>query len=325
MANVYYNRVLSDKMVNTIKDSKYSWIIDYVRQHPELDFQTGSNKNKTWFSVYRGTGRVLSLSPRGKMSAANAYMVLCPEFYKAPDEDKFNKLLDTIPQNENLGRYYENNKGTKKEGYYQGMIGRRYTFENKASDDFIIIDKEFVIGFEGKEEKEEWNKPIENKVSELIRVIRDSFGNTNLPSDISNRYGEFDFLGLTWDGDLIIMELKQDDPTKTYLSPLQIAYYNLQLTQLIQDIGLDNLYSNIKEMIEQKSSLGILNISRPLPEKLSGNILNYLIVGDEEDLSDEICRRFHIIRKLVGLEIKAYTCQSNTDGTLKDSIKLINK
>lgn len=325
MANVYYNRVLSDEMVNTMKDSKYSWIIDYVRKHPELDFQTGSNKKGTWFSVYRGTGRVLSLSPTGKMSAANAYMVLCPEFYNAPDEDKFNKLLDAIPQNENLGRYYENNKGVKKEGYYQGMIGRRYTFENKVSDDFIIIDKELVIGFESKEKKEEWNKPIENKVSELIRDIRDSFGSTKLPSDISNRYGEFDFLGLTWDGDLVIMELKQKDPTKTYLSPLQIAYYNLQLTQLIQDIGLDNLYNNIKGMIEQKSSLGILNISRPLPEKLSGNILNYLIVGDEEDLSDEICRRFDIIREKVGLEIKAYTCQSTTDGTLKDSIKLINK
>ena len=28
MASVYYNRVLSDKMVNTIKDPKFFWIID---------------------------------------------------------------------------------------------------------------------------------------------------------------------------------------------------------------------------------------------------------------------------------------------------------
>ena len=320
MANVYYKRVLSDKMVNTIKDSKYSWIIDYVRRHPELDFQTGSNKNKTWFSVYRGTGRVLSLSPTGNISAANAYMALCPEFFKAPDEYKFNKLLEAIPQNDKLGRYYENNKGGKKEGYYQGMIGRRYTFENKINDDFIIIDKEFVIGFSSKEEKERWNAPIENKVSELIRNIRDSFGKTKLPSDIANRYGEFDFLGLTWNGDLVIMELKQDDPTKTYLSPLQIAYYNLQLTQLIQDIGLDNLYRNIKEMIEQKRSIGIINVSRPLPEKFSGRILNYLIVGEEDRLSTTVCNRFKKIRDIVGIEIKVFTCDQ--DGQLKPSEKL---
>ena len=70
MANVYYKRVLSDRMIDIIKDPKYSWIIDYVKQHPELDFQTGSNAKGTWFSVYRGTGRIL-LAPTAKDFMAN--------------------------------------------------------------------------------------------------------------------------------------------------------------------------------------------------------------------------------------------------------------
>ena len=114
MASVYYNRVLSDKMVNTIKDPKYFWIIDYVKEHPELDFQTGSNAKGTWFSVYRGTGRVLSISPNGTVSAAKAYMDLCPEFYSEPTPENFDKLLFEVSNNDILGRYFINKKGVFK-------------------------------------------------------------------------------------------------------------------------------------------------------------------------------------------------------------------
>lgn len=103
MANVYYNRVLSDRMVHTIKGTKYSWIIDFVKQHPELDFQTGSNAKDTWFSVYRGTGCVFSISSSGKLSAADAYIKLCPEFYDEPTPEKLDKLLLAIANDENLG------------------------------------------------------------------------------------------------------------------------------------------------------------------------------------------------------------------------------
>ena len=321
MASVYYNRVLSDKMVNTIKDPKYFWIIDYVKEHPELDFQTGSNAKGTWFSVYRGTGRVLSISPNCTVSAAKAYMDLCPEFYSEPTPENFDKLLFEVSNNEVLGRYFINKKGVKKEGYYQGLIGRRYTIGNinKDNDEFIIIDKEFVIGFKDKPDKSNWNKPIENEILELINAVRAGCNDETLPQNIACSYGEFDFLGLTWDGDIIIMELKQDDSVKTYLSPLQIAYYNKQLTKLQEELR-ENLYQNIKEMIEQKRDLGILNIPKALPEKFSGRILNYLIVGEEDRLSTTICNRFKKIRDIVGLKIEVFTCDQ--DGKLIPSKKL---
>lgn len=323
MASVYYNRVLSDRMIDTIRDPKYFWIIDYVKQHPELDFQTGSNAKGTWFSVYRGTGRVLSILPNRSLSAADAYKNILPEFYTEDNitPDNFDKLLSKISINGKLGRYYINDKGVKKEGYYQGLIGRRYTIGNmnKDNDKFIIIDKEFVIGFNNKTAKSSWNEPIENEISELINAVRTECCDETLPQNIACSYGEFDFLGLTWDGDIIIMELKQDDPVKTYLSPLQIAYYNKQLNKLKDELK-EKLYQIIKEMIEQKKELGILNIPKALPDKFSGRILNYLIVGEEDRLSTTVCNRFKKIRDIVGLEIEVFTCDQ--DGQLKPSEKL---
>ena len=323
MASVYYNRVLSDRMIDTIRDPKYFWIIDYVKQHPELDFQTGSNAKATWFSVYRGTGRVLSILPNRSLSAADAYKNILPEFYTEDNitPDNFDKLLSKISINGKLGRYYINDKGVKKEGYYQGLIGRRYTIGNmnKDNDKFIIIDKEFVIGFNNKTDKSSWNEPIENEISELINAVRTECCDETLPQNIACSYGEFDVLGLTWDGDIIIMELKQDDPVKTYLSPLQIAYYNKQLNKLKDELK-EKLYQIIKEMIEQKKELGILNIPKALPDKFSGRILNYLIVGEEDSLSTTVCNRFKKIRDIVGLEIEVFTCDQ--DGQLKPSEKL---
>ena len=323
MASVYYNRVLSDRMIDTIRDPKYFWIIDYVKQHPELDFQTGSNAKGTWFSVYRGTGRLLSILPNRSLSAADAYKNILPEFYTEDNitPDNFDKLLSKISIKGKLGRYYINDKGVKKEGYYQGLIGRRYTIGNmnKDNDKFIIIDKEFVIGFNNKTAKSSWNEPIENEISELINAVRTECCDETLPQNIACSYGEFDFLGLTWDGDIIIMELKQDDTVKTYLSPLQIAYYNKQLNKLKDELK-EKLYQIIKEMIEQKKELGILNIPKALPDKFSGRILNYLIVGEEDRLSTTVCNRFKKIRDIVGLEIEVFTCDQ--DGQLKPSEKL---
>ncbi len=323
MPKVYYNRVLTEQMVDVIRDPEFSWIIDYVKDHNELDFQTGSNKKNTWFSVYRGTGRVLSILPDRKLSAADAYKNLLPEFYSEGNltAENFDKLLNRIADCEKLGRYYINAKGVKKEGYYQGLIGRRYTIDNlgKDDDEFIIIDKEFVIGFAKEEDKHDWNMAIENEISDIINTARAELSDESLPKVISSRYGEFDFLGLNWQGDIIIMELKQDDPVKTYLSPLQIAYYNKQLNKL-KDEMKEELYQNIKMMIEQKRDLGILNIPRDIPEKFSGRILNYLIVGEEDKLSRTVCNRFKRIRNIVGLEIEAFTCDA--EGKLIPSQKL---
>ena len=320
MAKVYYKRILSEK-IKKILQSNYEWIIDYVKKHPELDFQTGSNKSSSWFSVYRGTGCVLSIKASGKTVADQKYMALCPEFYRNPSPERFNVLLKKINDNSDFDHFYANSDlSHKKEGYFQSLIGRRYSFEVKGDDDFFIIDKELVIGFDNENVRCEWNQPIKDSIASWIEKVRTVFFPTKLPKNISTSYGEFDFLALNWEGDIIIMELKQDSSEKTYLSPFQISFYKQQFEKLLKE--LPNLSEDIMEMIKQKIDLGILVLpsDRKLPSKLSGKIKYYLIVGEECKLPAEICDRYKRIKEIVLPELEAFTCDEK--GTLKPSERL---
>jgi len=87
-------------------------------------------------------------------------MRLDEEFFSSPSPSLFEKYLSKIEAEKEFDRYYIATDGTHKEGYYQTLIGRRYTFNYQESDDFIIIDKEFVIGFKDEVIKTEWNKDI---------------------------------------------------------------------------------------------------------------------------------------------------------------------
>ncbi|KDS16266.1 hypothetical protein M089_5669, partial [Bacteroides ovatus str. 3725 D9 iii] len=127
-------------------------------------------------------------------------------------------------------------------------------------------------------------------------------------------YGEFDFLGLNTNGDILIMELKQNDPAKTALSPIQTSYYYLQFQKLAKED--DKLYQRIKAMIEQKIDYGLIGscYKNKIPLKLSGRIIPCVIVGDDGELSETIRERYRFIRDLFLPEMKAYTCTSK--GTL---------
>ncbi len=319
----YYNRTMSSKLEDLFKEAggKFHWMIQYVKDHSELDFQTGSNNTSSWFQIYRGTGRVLKITNSGRVSADKEYIKLYPDFYEHPTPERFDELLSILNKQEKFFRYYaKDDLSERKEGYYQTLIARRYTFDNTSADDFIIIDKELVIGFENTATEEKWNAPISNELEKRIIKARAALTPTRLPSVIKTKYGEFDFLGLNWDGDIIIMELKQDDPNKTYLSPAQACFYHLQFAKLYKE--LPSMYDDIRQMVIQKIELGLINIpeGKILPEKLSGKIKTFLIVGEDENLSPEVCRRFRIFRREILPDMEAYTCAE--DGTLVRSVKL---
>ena len=96
MADIYYNRVMDSNLTKLIKDD-YQWLIEYVKDHPELDFQTGSNANDTWFSVYRGTGRVFTIKKDGTLKADKKYMDdLFPDFYQTPNKENLDELMKKV-------------------------------------------------------------------------------------------------------------------------------------------------------------------------------------------------------------------------------------
>lgn len=232
-----------------------------------------------------------------------------------------NTLLDKLKADPNLSRYYGNEStGKKAEGYYQNLIARRYTFLNKPDDDVIIIDKEFVIGIRNEVTK----KRILDKIdAELKNLLENEFRPSlkSLRKNVATTYGEVDFLGLTWDGDLIIIELKGDDPQKIFTSPIQVGFYQRLLTQVLEDYP--DLYKNIASMLKQKVSLGLVTIpeGRSIPKSLSGKIKSWVIVGEEVNLSEEICSRYIKAKEIFCPDIETFTCIN--DGTLRKSEKLL--
>ena len=319
----YYDRTMDDSFISKVLND-YPWLIHFVKNTSELDLQTGHDpkQGRSWFSVYRGTGKVLTFVSRRngyKIDADDTYKkIATTDFFERPTENSFVEYLSNIKKASNLKSYYESDQG-KKEGFYQNLIGRRYTFNTKAEDDFIIIDKEMVVGFKDEVTKTAWNKDIISNIEALIRNLRRDYKG-RLPKDISSKYGEFDFLAMTWDGDIIIMELKQDDPQKTYLSPIQVRFYDEQFHKLLKENK--DISDNIMKMVQQKVDMGIINVpkGRSLPQKLSGKIETCVIVGEEKSLSPTICDRFRVVRKIFLPNMKSYTCES--DGTLVKSNKL---
>lgn len=304
----YYYRIMSPEVVERIKN-EFPWIQNYVERHPELDYQTGSNANDSWFSVYRGTGRVFTVT-EDEVFADEKYEKLCKEFYVQPRPGTLDILLSQITKSDDLGRYYIS-KGQKKEGYYQNLISRRYTLFCKESDDFIIIDKEFVLGYKDKVTRKEWTDRIKAKYESIAHKLENTNG---FPAEIKLPGTECDFVGLSKDGDILLFELKRhEDTAKIYLSPMQIGMYDDLTKQYIAKYA-QTWEDVILEMAQQKIDMGILKPKWSLPKHLSGIIRLAVVVGGESSKTAK--KNFVITRKAVNKSIKYYTCKN--DGELTE-------
>ena len=309
MADIYYNRVMHEDLTKLIRE-KYQWLIDYVINCPELDFQTGSNANDTWFSIYRGTGRVLTIKKNDSLVADKQYKALFSSFYMSPNKKNLDCLMKELAKKEELKRYYIGKDGKKKEGYYQNLISRRYSLFCKPQDDFIIIDKEFVLGYSDDGIKKTETNLIKDKYDNIIESLKkkDEFG-----TGIKCPGSECDFVGLTKNGDILLLELKRyEDTSKIALSPVQVGKY-VDLTENYLSKYKTDFEKNVLEMVKQKVNLGILIPKFDIPKKISGRIIPAVVVGGNP--TEKAKERFVIARDMVKKpNIKLYTCSS--DGEL---------
>ena len=316
--DMYYDRAMNSDLKGII-EKEYKWLIDEVIKNPELDFQTGSNDKDSWFSVYRGTGRILTIKPEGvpnkfKLFADSKYMKLVPSFYNKPDIKGLQLLMSKIREDSTLGRYYIGTDGKRKEGYYQNLISRRYSLFCEPEDDYIIIDKEFVLGYSKDEIKKTIMEPIQKKYADIIKSLSEKF---DYCKNIKKQPGtECDFVGLSRQGDILLLELKRhEDTTKIYLSPLQAGKYD-DLTKEYFRRYPEDFNVNIINMARQKKEMGILKPQWDIPAKISGRIIPAVVVGGNP--SKKAVDRFIDVRKAVEKDISLFTCDEK--GTL---IKLI--
>lgn len=283
ISDTYYNRTISDKLFEFIKVN-YQWLIDFVFETPELDFQTGSNATDTWFSIYRGTGKILKIKENGKCSADPKYIKLLPSFYESPSKEELKVLLNLINKDNDLGRYYKGIDGKKKEGFYQNLISKRYSLFCEPDDDFCIIDKEFALGYKDEKTKRELMEPIIKKYDSFIKKLE---GKQGFGKKIKQSGTECDFVGLKKDGDILLLELKRhEDTAKIYLSPLQAGKYT-DLTMQYVNKHPDIFSSNILKMVRQKIEMGILKPKFQLPNRLSKRIIPAVVVGGKPSVTTQ--------------------------------------
>ena len=174
---MYYNRKISNTFSKLIENGgELRWLFDFVINNKELDFLIGKNNSKEWISVYRGLTRIISILPRNNTSVFidgdDRYKGISPNLYgqKSVNENFQNdieNLITQIEQNKQFDRYYKN----KKEGYYQNELSRIYGICGSSDTDFVIIDKEAVIGYSNQAEKDNILGNIQQKYKQLQRKI----------------------------------------------------------------------------------------------------------------------------------------------------------
>lgn len=183
---MYYYQVLSNEFAGHLaKDGKLRWLFDFVVKHEELDIRIGRSKTKQWISVYYGLNRLFSIR-RFKNSAifidaTNTYKELPVTFYGRKSitdnfQEEIESLMVQLNSKSKFDSYYKNGK----EGYHQNIFSRRYGICGNPDDEFVIIDKEPVIGYNNQAEKDAVfgiiQKRYKNLRSEIYKQDTQTYG-----------------------------------------------------------------------------------------------------------------------------------------------------
>ena len=307
---MYYKRLISEELKCLLIDGgELHWLFNLVKGRDELDFLIGANNSKQWISVYCGTTSLLDITFSGglvRISAHKKYINLAQnnslniygykETTKLNFGDDFVQFLSFLHQNNHLKRHY----GNKKEGYFQNLFSRQFGILSNGSEDFVVIDKEAVVGYKNMQVKANYFDK-QRKKFKAIKQHLSEFDAKRYGSNIGKEAlgNELDFLAVNRDGKVLLIEFKHGSSTKgIYLSPIQIGLYYSIFQDYIHHYR-QNFIDDIGEMIKQKKDLKM--ISQDFPEVTpSGEIVPLLIIAKYNPRSsalDSFCNVLEICRK----------------------------
>jgi len=288
---MYYDRTLSLETSALLEQNgKLRWLFDFVKSHEELDFLIGKNNSNEWLSIYRGLSRILTINRLKrlpniiKISAAAAYEALDKkqniQLYGKRDVnenfiDKITAIINEVRNDKKFDRYYIN----KKEGYFQNILSRSFGICGEADDNFVILDKEAVVGYKDTAEKNKEFGKFQYKYKalqkEISRINAKRFGSNLEKKALGN---ELDFLALDKEGNILLIEYKHGTNTSgIYLSPLQIGLYY----DIFSEFMLRNpkkFEESIYSMLNQRQKIGLINSDWHPPAAIKG-ILPVLIIS----------------------------------------------
>lgn len=299
--SMYYDRTLSDEFAEyLLPGGKLRWLFDFVKNHPELDFGLVRNKYGERIILYRGLTKIMDIK-NAKMGqvyvdGTKKYKEFIPELYgkKAVEDIKkepIEKLIEFLSEDEYSARYYD----SKKEGYYQNELSRKYGINAADDAEFVIVDKEVVIGYVNDFEKENELGPIKEEYNNLYKELRpqitgrdykDEPANDSNNKSKKNFFGdELDFLVLNKKGDILLIEVKYGkDTQKIYWSPLQIGVYYDILTKF------PKLEERTLSMLKQRQELGLISPNWTIqdsPRKKIQIIPVLIVAGPKHSLEAE--------------------------------------
>lgn len=283
-----YNRTLTGEFAKLLENGReLRWLFDFVIHHKELDFQIGKSKTKQWISVYYGLTRLFSIRKLKNsglfIDTAEKYQKLSNNLYgkkRITDnfQDAIEGLIVQIATESKFDRYYKN----EKEGYYQNIFSRRYGICGNYDDDFVIIDKEAVVGYKDQKEKDYIFGSIQQKYKHLqIEISKQDpqrYGKDLQKKSIGN---ELDFLALDKEGNILLIEFKHGSNTSgIYLSPLQIGLYY----DIFSALPRSELEITVLDMLAQKQKIGLINPLWHYPGSIK-DIIPVLVVSNFNDRS----------------------------------------
>lgn len=147
-------------------------------------------------------------------------------------------------------RYYDN----KKEGYWQNRLCVRFGPRWRCDDEWLILDRECVLGFDTSGEKTDFYAQAREKFAAFRRQLQDE-DSTTWGQITDKGFGdELDLLAIDPAGRLVVLELKHgSNAAGIYWGPLQTYFYGDAFTSVLGEIRDDLL-----NLAHQKIRLGLL-------------------------------------------------------------------
>lgn len=260
---MYYNRKIAESFSKLLEvGGELRWLFNFVKQHKELDFLIGKNNAMEWIAVYRGLSCILKIKKSDSQTiifdADHAYKKIANELYGIKTLPcnltvELSALISNVASDKKFNRYYNN----KKEGHFQNELSRKYGICGEDNDEFVILDKEAVIGYADTTEKKliysKIQKPYKCLQRNISRKDEKQYGKNLDKKAIGN---ELDFLALDRNGDILLIEYKHGTNTSgIYLSPLQIGMYY----DLFNSLPKMDLEKAVYDMLDQKQKIGLIN------------------------------------------------------------------
>lgn len=290
--DMYYDRTVSKELENLLShDGALRWLFDFVVANNDLDIHLGRNKSGDWVSIYYGLTRILKIDKYNAnlmaVSADKTYKELANQnniklYGKINLNDSkslrphLSNLLSIVRSDSRLKRYYAN----KKEGYYQTKFSRRFGLNNKGNEQFIVFDKEAVLGYGNEAMKAKYfgdeQKVFKRILAKLSKINAKRYGSNLQNKPLGN---ELDFLAVDKDSNLLLIEFKHGKPPGgIYKLPIQLGLYSKLFNNYLQRNRAE-LTKAVNSMISQKARIGLLPSDHPKIEKIK-NVIPALVISE---------------------------------------------